>query len=126
MSTYSEKLKHPKWQKKRLEILQRDDFKCQLCKCEDKTLHIHHLTYDNVDPWEYDEIYLITLCHNCHEKEEFLKPFTADSVEYLTTIGLLRTHISQITMTISNRLDSMDSKERQVYLNNILKSIKNV
>jgi predicted site-specific integrase-resolvase len=59
-------------------------------------------------------------------QEEFLKQFTASSVEYLTTIGLFRTYISQITMTISNRLDSMDSKERQVYFNNILKAIKNV
>ena len=28
---YSEQLKSPKWQKKRLEIMQRDKFTCQLC-----------------------------------------------------------------------------------------------
>ena len=28
---YSEKLKDPRWQKKRLEILERDNFRCQYC-----------------------------------------------------------------------------------------------
>jgi len=31
MSTYAEKLKHPLWQRKRLEILNRDGFKCAQC-----------------------------------------------------------------------------------------------
>lgn len=29
--TYKENLKNPKWQKKRLKILKRDDFKCRCC-----------------------------------------------------------------------------------------------
>jgi len=59
--TYKEKLKNPKWQKKRLEILQRDEFKCRNCNSEDKTLHIHHLDYDKCDPWQYENRLLITL-----------------------------------------------------------------
>ena len=45
MSTYQEKLKHPKWQKKRLEILQRDEFKCVHCLDGESTLHVHHNMY---------------------------------------------------------------------------------
>ena len=69
--TYVEKLKHPKWQKKRLEILERDDFTCQDCGRTDKTLHVHHFYYErNKMPWEYPCEHLITLCAPCHELVE--------------------------------------------------------
>ncbi len=65
---YSELLKHPKWQRKRLEIMQRDDFKCRSCEDEENTLHVHHLFYEKGKlPWEYDNKDLVTLCQNCHE-----------------------------------------------------------
>lgn len=68
--TYSEKLKDPRWQKKRLEILKRDDFTCQWCGDKANTLHVHHLEYHKGrDPWNYDDDCLITLCVNCHECE---------------------------------------------------------
>jgi len=64
---YSELLMHPKWQRKRLEIMQRDDFKCQLCKDEETTLNIHHKEYKNGNkPWEYENDNFITLCKDCH------------------------------------------------------------
>ena len=65
--TYSDKLKSPKWQKKRLEIMQRDGFKCKICDCESETLHVHHIDYsDNLAPWEYSNNRLITLCKGHH------------------------------------------------------------
>jgi hypothetical protein len=68
---YSEKLKDPHWQKKRLEILKRDDFKCRNCYNDSKTLHVHHIYYlkEYKNPWEYDNDLLITLCESCHEIE---------------------------------------------------------
>jgi 5-methylcytosine-specific restriction endonuclease McrA len=64
--TYSEKLKDPSWQRKRLEILQRDGFTCRNCKCKDKTLHVHHVVYiQGYEPWDYDQT-LLTLCEDCH------------------------------------------------------------
>lgn len=63
---YSEKLKDPRWQKKRLEILQRDNFTCQLCEDKTTTLHIHHKKYTG-EPWEAPEEDLVTLCEHCHE-----------------------------------------------------------
>lgn len=68
--TYSEKLKDPRWQRKRLEILNRDDFTCQHCHDRTKTLHVHHLDYEyGKEPWDYPDEYLITLCEVCHEEE---------------------------------------------------------
>ena len=64
--TYSDKLKDPRWQKKRLEILARDNWTCQKCMDNETTLHVHHLKY-NGNPWESDEGDLITLCKHCHE-----------------------------------------------------------
>jgi len=65
---YIEKFKNPKWQKKRLKILQRDKFTCQSCKEKNKTLNVHHIYYDNEkEPWEYNNDDLITLCNECHK-----------------------------------------------------------
>ena len=69
-ASYIEKLQDPRWQKKRLEILSRDKFECQCCGDTETTLHVHHLLYKRgLDPWEYDERELVTLCKNCHEEE---------------------------------------------------------
>jgi len=67
--TYSEKLKDPRWQKKRLEILQRDNWACQICGDDENTLHVHHYKYCG-EPWEVDSKYLKTLCADCHITEE--------------------------------------------------------
>jgi hypothetical protein len=68
MSTYSEKLKDPRWQKKRLEIMQRDEFSCKFCTDTDTTLHVHHLAYHQ-EPWDTPNEQLITLCEDCHQRE---------------------------------------------------------
>lgn len=66
--TYIEQIKSPKWQKRRLEILERDHFACILCKDKDSELHVHHIVYDkNKMIWEYNGGLLVTLCSNCHE-----------------------------------------------------------
>lgn len=64
--SYSHKLQNPKWQRKRLEVLQRDNFSCKICKENNSTLHVHHLKY-NGNPWESDLKELTTLCKDCHK-----------------------------------------------------------
>jgi hypothetical protein len=67
--TYWEKLKDPRWQKKRLEVLQRDEFRCRNCHSESKTLNVHHAFYERGrEPWEYDGECLLTLCEECHTR----------------------------------------------------------
>jgi predicted restriction endonuclease len=70
--TYLELLKDPRWQKMRLEILLRDNFKCRSCGCDENTLHVHHLKYTSNEPWEEESDNLITLCELCHEALHYL------------------------------------------------------
>lgn len=66
--TYYEKLKDPKWQKKRLEAMQRKEFCCELCGDNETTLNVHHKEYfKNYEPWEYELDQLAVLCESCHE-----------------------------------------------------------
>lgn len=67
-TTYYQKLQHPNWQRKRLEIMQRDNFTCALCNDKETQLHVHHVTYEkNTDPWDYSIWNLVTICRNCHD-----------------------------------------------------------
>src|SRR5512135_3264579 len=66
--TYADKLRDPRWQKRRLEILERDKWECRRCGAKDQTLHVHHLKYvRGRDPWDYDDGDYTTLCDECHE-----------------------------------------------------------
>jgi DNA repair exonuclease SbcCD ATPase subunit len=50
-------------QRKRLEIMGRDDFCCQSCFNGDETLNVHHRYYITGNyPWEYPNTSFITLC----------------------------------------------------------------
>ncbi len=70
MSDYQELLRDPRWQKKRLEILQRDEWACQSCGDTESTLVVHYLRYiPKTDPWDYPDDLLLTLCEGCHEQE---------------------------------------------------------
>lgn len=65
---YSEKLLDPRWQKRRLAILQRDNWTCLECGNTEETLHVHHLYYrSGLQPWEYPDGALSTLCATCHK-----------------------------------------------------------
>ena len=65
---YRELLKDGRWQRKRLEVMQRDHFKCTCCGTT-SDLNVHHLRYiDGHKPWEYNNDDLITLCGKCHKE----------------------------------------------------------
>lgn len=67
---YLDLLKDPRWQKMRLKIFERDNWKCQYCGSTNKTLHVHHKLYKKgCNPWEYEDTFLITLCEKCHQLE---------------------------------------------------------
>lgn len=68
--TYSQKLRDPRWQKKRLQILQRDGWRCKACGSSSKNLQVHHLYYAKLDPWEYPDIVYQTLCEDCHNERQ--------------------------------------------------------
>lgn len=67
-STYFEKLKDPRWQKKRLEVLDKAGFCCEVCGDDSQTMHVHHKQYfKGREPWEYEATQLSALCESCHE-----------------------------------------------------------
>ena len=68
---FLDKYKDPRWQKRRLEILEMDNFTCQMCESTEKTLHVHHQYYEyGKDPWDYPHKSLWTFCEDCHKKAE--------------------------------------------------------
>jgi hypothetical protein len=73
MKSYSEKLKDVRWQKKRLQVLERDEWRCRDCGCEDKTLHVHHCHYEKGGPWETADELLLSLCKDCHERRHAIE-----------------------------------------------------
>lgn len=89
MTTYSAKLKDPRWQKMRLKIMERDNWTCQQCGDDNSTLHVHHKSYAyGCDPWDYPETNLVTLCEDCHEREQDRKTWESDLIQCLRRIGL--------------------------------------
>lgn len=65
---YHEQIKHPLWQKKRLEVLEANDFECEDCGSKDEQLHVHHPYYKRgAMVWEYDTHELRCLCNKCHK-----------------------------------------------------------
>ncbi|PKQ66877.1 hypothetical protein Rain11_2218 [Raineya orbicola] len=71
---YGSTLLDPRWKRKRLEIIERDNYRCIICK-SDKFLEVHHRQYHFSKsknsfkyPWEYPSHLMITLCRRCHQK----------------------------------------------------------
>lgn len=65
---YGEQLLDPRWQRKRLEVLNRAGFKCEECGDITTTLHVHHRYYvSHRMAWEYPDFCFQCLCKNCHE-----------------------------------------------------------
>lgn len=68
--SYRDLLKHPLWQRKRLERLQACDWQCTKCNDANSPLHVHHRRYIvGCKPWEYADADLVVLCELCHSAE---------------------------------------------------------
>jgi 5-methylcytosine-specific restriction endonuclease McrA len=71
--TYSEKLKDPRWQRRRLELFNSKNWQCEYCNEHRAQLHAHHVHYiKGMPPWDYPDELIVVLCSDCHaEKHEF-------------------------------------------------------
>lgn len=66
-----EQYRDPRWQKKRLEIMERDEFACQMCSDSKSVLNVHHRYYTPTHKvWDYPNEALVTLCESCHSGEK--------------------------------------------------------
>lgn len=110
--TYAEKLKDPRWQKKRLEIMQRDNFACLNCCSKDKTLNVHHVIYvKGLDPWDYGDS-LLTLCEECHAERQ-----NAQNQLLLATAGFKNDQLSKLASFIGSFFDIHFDEEPKQYAN---------
>ncbi len=91
MSSYAEKLRDPRWQRKRLEVLEAANFRCSWCYNKEETLHAHHTIYiKGREPWEYEDWQIICLCATCHqtwhdikdELDSYFATLNAENVEW--------------------------------------------
>jgi hypothetical protein len=81
--TYYQKLQDPRWQKLRLEAMQKSKFCCELCYDEKSTLNVHHKDYiKGREPWEYGVTQLTVLCESCHHSYHD----KIDPIRFLSTI----------------------------------------
>lgn len=92
--TYSEQLRHPNWQRKRLAMLDSADWTCEKCDAKETTLHVHHKQYiKGRMAWEYEPHELLVLCEECHEDEHFLQDELKTLLSQVDTsqaLGVLR------------------------------------
>jgi len=87
---FAAKYKDPRWQKRRLEILERWGWICLNCGSGEKTLHVHHVGYRrNADPWDYPDWLLVPLCEDCHAEEtQRIKTARQSLNEALAALGV--------------------------------------
>lgn len=112
MSDYKEKLVNPFWQRKRLEVMNRDEFSCRFCGDKTEELHIHHTIYINGrEPWDYDGEYLITLCHSCHLEEEKMKSGDAFLIGMFSMTGLSRRQLYALTVSLRRHFHNTKHRE---------------
>lgn len=107
--TYAEKLRDPRWQQKRLEIFQRDEFKCVICHVPGKEIQCHHLLYLKRDPWDYPDHIFQTLCNDCHEQRQEL----TDKAVAAIRLAIARVPTQRL-LTVTRRLCSEAMLEIEV------------
>ena len=102
--TYSEKLRDPRWQAKRLEIMQRANMRCEMCRDHEQELHVHHKHYSpGRDPWDYPASNLVCLCADCHDMHH--KPQHKVMAYVLATNGEIRAAVNSLVPLLKQKAD---------------------
>ena len=132
MSEYSKKLRDPRWQKKRLQIFERDEWSCVRCGDTGAELQVHHKEYiESKNPWESPDNDLETLCKNCHEGEYIkiiISPLIKDGAVFrLQTIAAVNfPNVDKDTATLKKNLTAeiFEKLRKKVSRSNIIKYLK--
>lgn len=97
MPTYSEQLRDPRWQRKRLELLEAAGWMCNQCFSGEKELHVHHYWYEpRTAPWDYPDDCYGVLCDPCHKDWHTAKLHCDKSLA-----GLSITQLTQVSGLIA-------------------------
>ena len=106
-SEYSQKLRDPRWQKKRLEVMEKANWKCERCNASDKELQVHHGFYEfGREPWDYETCALWCLCKPCHDTVTDLKK------EMLRYFGLVLPSDYGLVVRFTKTLSMLGESER--------------
>lgn len=117
---YAEQLRHPKWQKKRLEVLQEAEFTCQCCGDSDSPLHVHHRRYvKGRMPWEYGGNELVVVCGSCHGVEHEARKLVLEAlllaipgaIDEARIAALIAGYLSVANPPLQNAVPSKDLLE---------------
>lgn len=104
---YAQQIKHPNWQKKRLEVMELHDFKCQSCGNKDETLNVHHPFYNRgAMIWEYETNELQCLCQPCHKNIHSIDESIKKSLACLSPQDKIR------VLGLSDALNGLDLQLR--------------
>lgn len=105
---YAQKLQDPRWQRKRLEVMQAADWKCVICGDKDEELNVHHPAYSaNCEPWDYPRAQLECLCKTCHTIQHLPKDKLMIHARSMVTEHILVTHEQQFLGEIDGLMMSM-------------------
>jgi hypothetical protein len=122
-SEYSQKLLDPRWQKKRLEVLQRDDWTCQGCGDKNETLHVHHRCYvPDKEPWDIEDRLLVTMCAACHEQEKGRMATAIRNLTRLVKERFLSTEVDSIVEGLAFLAEGFSSARTSNVLRKVLQS----
>lgn len=83
---YFELLHDGRWQILRAEVLQRDEWRCTVCRADARDgvfLHVHHLEYTAEFPWAEPAHHLTTLCETCHAAKHGRLSWSVEDIERL-------------------------------------------
>ena len=103
--SYQDDMKTATWQKRRLMLLERDNWKCKThdCKGQSSQLEIHHIDYIPGNKiWEYPDDMLITLCRDCHSREQERDPAERMLINSMRMKGFMVGDVLSLSVKIDN------------------------
>lgn len=110
--SYRDKLLDPRWQQVRLKIFVRDKWMCVACAETTRTLHVHHLWYQNdKEPWESPLNSLVTLCSLCHK---FISP--SAKTELMSELNLTLDQFSKQKDQIKEALTKWINQQQHSFI----------
>lgn len=114
--SYSEQLRHPNWQRRRLEVMEEAGFECENCGDKETTLNVHHRLYvKGRMVWEYGNDELACLCEHCHRQEHGDRE-QLDALLAAAGVGMTRIATGLLAGYLSTQLydvEDADALERQ-------------
>jgi hypothetical protein len=120
MTPYQLLLKDPRWQRKRLEVMQRDAWTCTKCGDQNSPLQVHHKYYNfDLDPWDYPMYAMTTYCELCHAKHHFFQWFYKNAIAELLKQGFMRDDIDDIMAAVKTSLSSKNHSDANQYIEDV-------